>query len=174
MSNHHHVMGVYRTREGAALAVQRIMERGIPRDGVSVIVSEEARDKWFAIDSHSRAAEGAAVGGITGGALGAIALGLTAAGAVVVPGIGILVAGPLLAALAGAGAGGAAGTALGGLIGLGLKEHEVKSLGRHLKDGCVVVGAQLESKRRAEEVEEVLEDTGAIERFSLEGRRIVA
>jgi Na+/serine symporter len=172
MSKPYHVIGIYKTRQGASNAVDHLVREGFARENVSVLLSEEARTKWFALDKHTKAVEGAAVGGLTGGALGALVLGLTAAGSVAIPGIGVLISGPLLAAITGAGAGGAAGSAVGGLLGLGIPEREVKHITRSLKDHCIAVGVQVEDVQSAERAREVFTDTGAIQQATQEGRRI--
>lgn len=168
----YHVIGVYKTRDGASAAVDRLLDEGFGRDRVSVLVSEEAKDRWLTVSTHTKAAEGAAAGGVAGGALGALIIGLTSAGAVAIPGIGLLISGPLLAALAGAGAGGAAGTAVGGLVGLGFSESEIKHVAGKLKEDCIAVGVQVADKGSAHRAGEIFEETGALQTTSQAGRRL--
>jgi hypothetical protein len=172
MSKSYHVIGVYKTRQGATNAIEHLVREGFPRDNISMLLSEEARKKWFAVDEHTKAVQGAAVGGIAGGALGAVLMGLTAAGTVVVPGIGLVISGPLLAALTGAGAGGAAGTAVGSLVGLGIPEREVKHISRSLKENAIAVGVQVEDAKHAERAREVFTETGALQQETQGGRHL--
>ena len=87
--------------------------------------NDQTHAREFAVDTGSKAAEGAGVGAGSGGTLGAIIAAVTATGSVAAlaatGGLAApLVAGPLAAALAGAGAGGLGGGLIGGLIGAGI------------------------------------------------------
>src|SRR5918997_5384733 len=104
------VTGLFKTRVAAEAAVDAIIKRGYTRDDVSVLMSDATKSKEFAVETGTRAADGAGIGGAVGGAIGATgaALAAIAAGvsAIAIPGLGLFVAGPIVAALAGAGAGG--------------------------------------------------------------------
>lgn len=100
--------------------------RGIGEDDISILMSENTRHKYFAMDDDTKAPEGTSIGGLSGGIIGAIIGSLSVVGTVLIPGVGLLVAGPLLGALAGAGIGGAAGGLVGALVGSGIPEHEAK------------------------------------------------
>lgn len=141
------VTGMFRDPEHADRAYASLTERGYSADDISVLMSDETRERHFGtgemveIEEGSKAAEGAGVGGAIGGTIGAIAGAIAAAAApVVFPGVGIVLSGPLAAALAGAGAGGLGGSLIGGLVGAGIPEARVEHYEQGLKDGAVVLG----------------------------------
>ncbi len=165
-----HVLGAFKTVNGADTATERLVQAGIPRTDISVLVSDQAREQLATIQKHTRAAEGAAVGGIAGGILGSLIAGLTTVAALAVPGVGVLAAGPLVAALAGAGAGAAAGGTLGGLIGLGLTEHEAKFYAKALKEHGMVVVVSTDDARTHSTARTVLDEAGALKIESSTGQ----
>src|SRR5437899_10647643 len=115
------VTGLFKTRAAAEAAVDAIIKRGYTRDDVSVMMSDATRNKEFAVETRSHAADGLGVGGAIGGTVGAVLAAIAAVGtAIAIPGLGLVVAGPIAAALAGAGAGGATGGLIGLLIGTGM------------------------------------------------------
>src|SRR3569832_968962 len=110
---------------------------GYDRDDVNLVMSDETRKKDLSgtgahTELGNKAAEGAGIGGASGGTLVAIAAALAAVGtSIALPGLGLVIAGPLAAALAGAGAGGITGGLVGALIGAGIPEERVK----HYEEG---------------------------------------
>ena len=157
-----HVVGAFKTVQGAQLAADRLINEGIPREAVGVVMSDKARQRLATVETHTKGAEGVATGGVTGGVLGGIVAGLTTVAAVALPGVGVLAAGPIVSILAGAGAGAAAGGALGGLVGLGMSEHEVKYYGDVLKSEGVLVTVTTADKQMQKHSRKVLDDAGAI------------
>ena len=155
------VTGVFENRAEAQRALTRLEQRGFRADEITMMVADKTGREGWAVDSKSKAPEGAAVGAATGGVIGAVIAGLTSVGVIATGGVGILAAGPLVAALAGAGAGGGAGGILGGLIGAGIPEHEAEFIQRELEQGHVLIGVHAE-KDRAEIVEEIFESEGAL------------
>lgn len=155
MSDRKLVTGLFKDPSKAAAAVNDLSDRGVPTGTISAIVSEPAAQEAFAIESHSKVGEGAAIGAGTGGALGALIAGFTAVGALATTGVGLLAAGPIVAALAGAGAGAAAGGVVGGLIGLGIPENEIKRYEEHLEEGAVLLTVDV-SRANASTVKDVL------------------
>ena len=155
------VTGLFRDRDSAERAYQRVTERGYGRDDVNLVMSDETRKRYFAAgDSVStelgtKAAEGAGIGGAIGGTLGAIAAAVVAVGtSVALPGLGLVVAGPVVAALAGAGAGGAAGGLVGALIGWGIPEERVKEYETGIREGGILMGVRPKSAADAAYFEE--------------------
>ncbi len=69
--------GMFRDREAAERAYGSVTARGYGKDDVSLLMSEDTRARCFPRDAvektelGTKAAEGAGVGGVTGGALGA-------------------------------------------------------------------------------------------------------
>src|SRR5438445_10656484 len=103
--------GLFTDKESSEGAYRSLRERGYSDRDINVIMSEDTRKKYYAVDIDpelgTKAAEGTGVGGLIGGTLGAVVAGVAAAGTnLVLPGLGLIVWGPLAAALAGAGAGG--------------------------------------------------------------------
>lgn len=154
------VTGLYKTHAEAAAAVDRLHERGITSEDISVLMTDATHGREFGVEEHSKAPEGAAVGAATGGALGAIAAGLTAVGTLAAPGIGLLAAGPIVAALAGGGAGAAAGGLVGSLVGWGMPEHEAKFYSEEVHEGGILIGVHAHEDR-VDRVKDILDATGA-------------
>lgn len=156
------VTGFFKTRVGAEAAVDALLKRGYGRDEISVLMSNETKAKEFALETGSKAAEGATLGGVVGGTVGAVLAALLAVGtSIALPGIGLVIAGPIAAALAGAGAGGAAGSLVGALVGAGIPEHRAKVYEAGLRSGGILIGVTARSDDEADEVESLLEDIGA-------------
>src|SRR2546425_11794789 len=104
------VTGLFKTRAAAEAAVDAVIKRGYTRDDISVLMSDSTKNKEFAVQTRSHAADGLGLGGAIGGTVGAVLAAIAAVGtAIAIPGLGLVVAGPIAAALAGAGAGGATG-----------------------------------------------------------------
>ena len=142
------VTAVYRDRDSARLAVDRLLEAGFSRDDISALTADASLPgRQLGVDTKSKAPEGAAMGAATGGVLGAAAATLVAIGAIAVPGLGLVAAGPVLAALAGAGAGGAAGGIIGAIAGTGIPEHEARMFADEVKAGGVLVGVNAHDDR---------------------------
>src|SRR5207302_10364911 len=110
------VTGFFKTRAAAEAAVDAIIKRGYTRDDISVLMSDSTKNKEFAVQTKSHAADGLGIGGAIGGTVGAVLAAIIAVGtSIAVPG-GIFIAGPIAAALAGAVGGGACGAVIGMLM----------------------------------------------------------
>jgi hypothetical protein len=146
--------GMFRDREAAERAYGCLASRGYGKDDVSLLMSDEARNRHFpkttaTTELGSKAAEGAGVGAAAGGGLGALLLGMAAAG-FAIPGLPILAMGPLAAALTGAGTGGAVGALIGALVGSGIPEERAKLYEQGIKEGGIVMGITPRSDEDAE------------------------
>jgi hypothetical protein len=153
------VTGLFAHRSAAATAVDNLVIAGFSQDDISVLLSDESPGREFAVEEHTKAAEGAAVGAATGGLLGAAGAVLLAAGSIAVPAVGLLAAGPVVAALTGAGAGGTLGGVVGALAGATVPEHEAKLLSERIEKGHILVGVQAHDDR-VSRAEDVLESAG--------------
>src|SRR5262245_28334444 len=112
--------GVFTDRTSAERAYGLLRESGYPEDSINVLISDEARVRYFPAPGFrgeivgDKALEGPSLGGVVGAgagtALGAI---IGAAVSVALPGVGVLVAGPIASALAGATLGGLSGGMVG-------------------------------------------------------------
>ena len=156
------VTGLFRTRAAAEAAVYAIIKRGYTRDDISVLMSDATKNKEFAVQTRSHAADGMGVGGAIGGTVGAVLLAIAAVGtSIAIPGIGLVVAGPIAAALAGLGAGSATGGLIGLLIGTGIPEHRAKVYDTGLRGGGILLGVETKNSEDVDKLETLLEDIGA-------------
>lgn len=155
------ITGLFKSRVGAEAAVDAIIKRGYTREDVSVLMSDATKSKEFAIETGTRATEGAGIGGALGGTLGAILAAVAAVGtSIALPGIGLVVAGPIAAALAGAGAGGLTGGLVGALVGAGIPEHRAKVYDAGLRGGGILLGVEAKTDEEADALEKLLAELG--------------
>lgn len=156
------VTGLFKTRVAAEAAVDAIVKRGYTRDDISVLMSDATKNKEFAVETRTHAADGAGIGGAVGGAVGAVLAAVVAVGtSIALPGIGLVIAGPIAAALAGAGAGGATGGLIGALIGAGIPEHRARVYDAGLRSGGILLGVEAKSDEDADKLEDLLDALGA-------------
>jgi hypothetical protein len=156
------VTGLFKTRAAAEAAVDAIIKRGYTRDDISVLMSDATKNKEFAVQTRSHAADGMGVGGAIGGTVGAVLLAILAVGtSIAIPGIGLVVAGPIAAALAGAGAGATTGGLIGLLIGTGVTEHRAKVYDTGVRGGGILLGVEAKTSDDVDKLETLLEDIGA-------------
>jgi hypothetical protein len=153
-------------RAATERAVDDLIDAGIARDEINIVMSNATRDRYFdgAANVHgANVAKGAAGGGAIGGSLGAIAGGFLLGSAAVVATGGVavpfLIAGPIAGALAGGGAGAAVGSIIGALVGAGVPDHEARAMERDVNDGGIVV-AVATSDVDAPRVERILRRDG--------------
>lgn len=131
-------------------AYNYLIDSGYDKDDITVVMSDETRDKNFKNtdipnDSlGSKAVEGMGVGGAIGGTIGAITAAVAAIGtSLVIPGLGMVVAGPIAAALAGAGAGSAIGGMVGALTGAGISDENAKIYEEEIKAGGILIAIKV-------------------------------
>ena len=88
------------------IIVNNLHTAGFSTNDISVLFPDKSTTKDFAHEKHTKAPEGAAIGGSVGLGTGAV-LGLLAGiGALAIPGVGPLIAaGPIMGALSGAAVG---------------------------------------------------------------------
>lgn len=156
------ITALFHDRHEAEQAYDALVDSGIDRDDISVVMTKETRKSHYGegnreTEMGNKATEGAGIGGAVGGTAGGILGALAAAAApVVFPGVGIVLSGPLAAALAGAGAGGLGGSLLGGLIGAGIPEERVKDYESGLKEGGILLGVHPRTEADVDRVESIL------------------
>ena len=156
------VTGLFKTRAAAEAAVDAIIKRGYTRDDISVLMSDATKNKEFAVQTKSHAADGMGVGGAIGGTVGAVLLAIAAVGtSIAIPGVGLVVAGPIAAALAGAGAGATTGGLIGLLIGTGMTDHRAKVYDTGVRGGGILLGVEAKASDDVDKLETLLEDIGA-------------
>jgi hypothetical protein len=130
--------GVFDTVAEAERAVENLLAEGFPTERISVVCSDEAKERHFAEFLHDApagtttpvtAARGGVIGGLAGGALGVAGVALTG-------GIGLIAVGPLLI-------GTVFGTFVGAMVSRGL-EHEVANYyDQALRRGQILVAAEI-------------------------------
>ncbi|MHA7812252.1 MAG: hypothetical protein ACX94C_02505 [Phycisphaerales bacterium] len=155
------ITAVFENDNKAAGSLETLVTRGFDSGDISLIASEDFNKETFGVETHSKLAEGAAIGAGAGGAAGAVIAGLTTVGAVATGGVGIIAAGPIVAALAGAGAGAAGGSVLGGLVGAGIPEHEVKHYEEAVDKGHVMIGVNCETSDQEDTAKDVFKQFDA-------------
>lgn len=160
MSNY--VTAVFKNRTTAEKAVDDLIEHGIRKKDISVLMSDSTKGKEFAMDINSKAPEGAAAGALAGGTLGAIAAGLTTVGTVAATtgGLGLLATGPIVGILAGGGAGAATGGIIGSLIGLGFNDTDIKLVDKDIQNGSILITTESAEEWRSD-IKEIFERSGA-------------
>ena len=155
------VTALFNNKVQAEAAVDAIIKRGYTRDDISIIMSDETRNKHFAIETGNKAADGTGIGSAVGGVIGATLAAIAAAGtAMAFPPLGIVIAGPIVAALAGAGAGGATGGIIGALIGAGIPEHRASVYNAGVHEGGILLGVESKSSDDTKALESLLSDLG--------------
>jgi len=150
------VLGVFKSRDQAEMAVNELRSHGYEND-ISIVAKEEqgggnrdGNSRWTGGDS---VADGAATGGVLGGLAG-LAMG---AGALAIPGIGpIIAAGPIAGLLSGAATGGIAG----GLIDWGIPREDASTYENEVKSGNIVAAVKC-SDDKAEQCQQILKNHGA-------------
>lgn len=156
------VTGLFKNRVAAEAAVDAILKRGYTRDDLSVLMSDATRNKEFAVQARTHAADGAGIGGGVGTAIGAVLAALVAVGSsLTIPGLNLVIVGPITAALAGAGAGAVTGGVIGALIGAGIPEYRAKVYEASLREGGILLGVEAKSDDEIERLEQLMEDVGA-------------
>jgi hypothetical protein len=156
------VTGLFKNKVAAEAAVDAILKNGFTRDDISVLMSDATRNKEFALQTRSHAADGLGIGGAIGGAVGAVLAAIVAVGTTLfLPGINLVIAGPIAAALAGAGAGGATGGLIGALIGAGIPEYRAKVYDSEIRGGGILIGVEARTDEDVDRLEDLLSDLGA-------------
>jgi len=151
------VTGLFEDRTSAERAYLAALGRGYSRQDVNVIVSDEARQRYFPSgdsandDLASRAAEGpetpsggSELGGPAGGTLATIAPAVAAVGAaVLIP--GLILAGPVAIALTAAGTVGLASGLIGALAKWGIPQDRVQQYEDAVRKGGILLGIDARS-----------------------------
>ena len=121
------VFCIAKNLEQAELIVDQLKLAGFSNNDISVLLPDKSGTQDFAHEKHTKAPEGAAIGGATGIGVGAVLGWLAGIGSLAIPGVGPLIAaGPIMGALGGAAVGAATGSITGALVGLGIPEYEAK------------------------------------------------
>ena len=163
------VSAIFHDADDAEKAYRAAAELGYTDDEITVLMSQQARDRYYPserveVEHGRKTLAGTGVGGAVGAAVGAIAGVIAAIGTVVaIPPLGVVVAGPLAAALAGAGAGSITGGLLGALVGAGISEDHAKVYKTAIEKGGIVLTIAPHSAADAEVIAESWEKSGGEE-----------
>jgi hypothetical protein len=165
------VTGLFDDRTSAERAYLLAVERGYDKADVNVVVSDEARRRYFPTDDPtdelaSRAAEGpetpsggSELGGPAGGTLATVAPAVAAVGtALLIP--GIIFAGPVAIALAAAGTVGLASGLIGALANWGIPENRLSEYEAAVRSGGILLGVKARSEEDARFLESQWRECG--------------
>jgi uncharacterized membrane protein len=146
----------------AEIIVNSLKSAGFTNNDISVLFPDKSTTQDFAHEKHTKAPEGAAIGGTVGISAGAI-LGLLAGiGALAIPGVGPLIAaGPIMATLSGAAVGAATGGLAGALIGLGIPEYEAKRYEGKIVGGSALISVHASDGDKLSTAKEIFEEAHA-------------
>jgi len=135
---------------------------GFSNNDISALFPDRAGTRDFAHEQHTKAPEGATVGGVFGGLLGGTLGWLAGIGSLAIPGVGpFIAAGPIMAALGGAALGSATGGLVGALVGLGMPEYEAKRYEDKIKQGNILLSVHAEDSDEVSRVKDIFERNGA-------------
>src|SRR5690242_8317238 len=156
------VYGIYRNRDQAENAVDRLVAAGFRTEDISVLLPENVGTKDFAAEKHTKAPEGTATGATAGGVVGGTLGLLVGIGALAIPGLGpFIAAGPIMSALAGIGAGGVVGGVVGALVGMGIPEYEAKRYEGRLKRGGILMSVHCDDSDWVNRAKDIMKQTAA-------------
>ncbi|BBL77398.1 hypothetical protein [Methylomagnum ishizawai] len=146
----------------AELIVDRLKLAGFSNNDISVLFPDKSGTQDFAHEKHTKAPEGATIGGGAGMSVGAILGWLAGIGSLAIPGVGPLIAaGPIMGALGGAAVGAAAGSLTGALIGMGIPEYEAKRYEGKIKGGNALISVHTESSEARDKAKDIFEQANA-------------
>uniref|UniRef100_UPI0011775832 hypothetical protein n=1 Tax=Crenothrix polyspora TaxID=360316 RepID=UPI0011775832 len=130
----------------AEIIVNNLKIAGFSNNDISVLFPDKSTTKDFAHEKHTKAPEGAAIGGAVGISTGAVLGWLAGIGSLAIPGVGpFIAAGPIMAALGGAALGAATGSLTGALIGLGIPEYEAKRYEGKIRGGSALISVHTDN-----------------------------
>jgi hypothetical protein len=156
------VFCIAKSTEQVELIVSNLKTAGFSNNEISVLFSDKNSTRDFAHEKHTKAPEGAAIGGAVGLGSGAVLGWLAGIGSLAIPGIGpFIAAGPIMGALSGAAVGAAAGSLSGALIGLGIPEYEAKRYEGKILGGNALISVHASNSELIDQVKEIFEQANA-------------
>ncbi len=156
MAHSLYITGLFNDRAQAEKAYQGLLARGYEAAEISLVMSEETKQREFSHPPNTelahKVAEGAEVVGALGGTLAALAAALATLGSTVaLPAMGLALNGPLATALTSAGASG--GHWLDALIGWGVPESHVHGFEDELHRGSILIAVRAHSAAEHGQIE---------------------
>jgi len=156
------VFCIAKSTEQAEHIVSGLKAAGFSNNDISVLFPDKNTTKDFAHEKHTKAPEGAAIGGAVGIGAGAVLGWLAGIGSLAIPGVGpFIAAGPIMGALSGAAVGGATGGLSGALIGLGIPEYEAKRYEGKIKGGNALISVHTANSETLDQAKEIFEQANA-------------
>ncbi|WP_340120677.1 hypothetical protein [Methylobacter svalbardensis] len=148
--------------EQAEHIVSHLKTVGFSNNDISVLFPDKSSTKDFAHEKHTKAPEGAAIGGATGIGVGVVLGWLAGIGSLAIPGVGpFIAAGPIMGALSGAAVGAATGGITGALVGLGIPEYEAKRYEGKITGGSALISVHTDSSEERDRVKEIFKNAHA-------------
>jgi uncharacterized protein (DUF697 family) len=155
---------IARSEAQASEIVNELKAGGVSNNDISSLFPGKTGTRDLIHERHSKAPEGFAAGGITGGIVCAGLGWLAGIGSLAIPGLGpFIAAGPILGALSAAAIGVAFGSALGSLIGIRFPEYEAKLYTGKLAEGNILLSVHCENEKAAREAKTILERANAFD-----------
>ncbi|WP_043930956.1 general stress protein [Bacillus sp. EB01] len=167
--------GVFESQDEAVRAIETLKAKGFDPNNLSVfaksndVVDEiEVQTDVEPVDSEEnptkKMGKGFGIGAGTGGVIGGVTGLIAEIGLLAIPGIGPLAAaGPLAATLTGAAIGATGGGIVGALTGAGVSETEAKEYEKFVKEGNILIFAEVEEHQR-QEIQQVFTDAKSLNR----------
>ena len=156
------VFCIAKNLEQAELIVGRLQAEGFSNNDISALLPDKSGTLDFAHEKHTKAPEGAAIGGAAGISVGAVLGWLAGIGSLAIPGLGVFIAaGPIMGALGGAAVGAATGSLGGALVGLGIPEYEAKRYEGKVAGGSALISVHTESAEERAKAKHIFEQSHA-------------
>jgi hypothetical protein len=150
------VFCIAKNTEQTEVIITNLKQAGFSNNDISVLFPDKSTTKDFAHEKHTKAPEGAAIGGSVGLSVGAVVGLLAGIGALAIPGVGPLIAaGPIMGALSGAAVGAATGGLTGCLIGLGIPEYEAKRYEGKIIGGNTLISVHTKNSDAIDKVKHI-------------------
>jgi outer membrane lipoprotein SlyB len=157
------LFGLAKSEDQATSIVDQLKVAGFSGGDISVLFPDKMAARHFAHEQHTKAPEGAAVGGASGILLGAAFGWLMGVGTLALPELGFLVAvGPIIAALACAGAGAVMGGVMGAAIGMKMPEFEALQYQDRMSGGNILLSVHTADGTERRRAMEILQNAGAV------------
>jgi hypothetical protein len=157
------LFGLAKSEDQANSIVNQLKGAGFSDNDISVLLRDSVGTRHIAYEQHTKALEGAAVGGGSGVVLGGALGWLVGIGTLAIPGLGPLVAaGPIIAALAGAGGGSVVGGVTGAGIGRRIPEFEAIQYEGKMDGGNILISVLTGNANERRHVKEIFKNAGSV------------
>jgi uncharacterized protein (DUF111 family) len=157
------LFGLAKSEDQASSIVNQLKGAGFSDNDISVLLRDSVGTRHVAHEQHTKALEGAAVGGASGVVLGGAFGWLVGIGTLAIPGFGPLVAaGPIIGALAGAGSGSVVGGVTGAAIGKGIPEFEAIQYEGKMDGGNILISVLTGNATERDHAKEIFKNAGSV------------